>query len=58
MAIETSDADDRFPTTGPDTDSFDRYSHVATDDGHIIYDTECENAWVQADTTLALDEWQ
>jgi hypothetical protein len=55
MAINTGD---RRPTTGPETDSFDRYSHVATDEGHIIYDTEAETAWVQADRTLALEEWR
>ena len=55
MAINTGD---RRPTTGPETASFDRYSHVATDEGHIIYDTEAETAWVQADRTLALEEWR
>jgi len=58
MAIRTSDADDRLPTAGPDTDSYDRYSHVATDDGYIIYDIESADAWVQAKRTLALDEWR
>ena len=58
MAIETSDADDRLPTTGPETDSYDRYSYVATDDGCLIYDTESADAWVQAERTLALDQWR
>jgi len=58
MVIETSDANDRRPTAGPNTDSYDRYSHVTTDDGDIIYDTEAEDAWIQADQSLALDEWR
>ena len=58
MAIETSDRDDRLPTTGPGTGGFDRYSHVTTDDGDIIYDTEMEDAWIQTERALALDEWR
>jgi len=58
MPIRTSDTGDRLPTTGPETDSFDRYSHVQTADSHIIYDTDGEDAWVQADEALALGEWR
>lgn len=58
MAIKTSDGDDRLPTTGPATDSYDRYSHVRTDDGDIIYDTEADDAWLQTANSLALDEWR
>ncbi|MFC6757549.1 MULTISPECIES: DUF7331 family protein [Haloarcula] len=41
-----------------DADSFDRYSHLKTDSSEIIYDTESDNAWVQADSAVLLDEWR
>jgi len=42
----------------PERDSYDRYSHVKTDSGDIIYDTEHEDAWIQASDALRLDDWQ
>ncbi|GGN95915.1 MULTISPECIES: DUF7331 family protein [Haloarcula] len=55
---DTDDADDRYPTTGPDTESYDRYRHVTTGDEAIIYDTETEGAWIQAELSLDLEDWQ
>lgn len=57
MAIKTSNGADRLPTAGPDTDSYDRYSHMTTAEGDIIYDSEADSAWILAENALALDEW-
>jgi len=54
MPPRTSRHDDRHA----ETDSYDRYSHVKTESGDIIYDTECEDAWIQADESAGLDEWR
>lgn len=54
MPTRTRGPDDRHP----ERDSYDRYNHVKTESGDIIYDTEREDAWIQADDSLVLDEWQ
>lgn len=54
MSTRTSEPDE---TQAP-TDSYDRYSHVNTQTGEIIYDTERENAWIQAPSSVRLDEWR
>jgi len=56
MPTRTSDTDDGQASTA--ADSFDRYSHVKTESGEIIYDTERDSAWIQADSALLLDEWR
>jgi len=56
MPTRTSDTDDVHAPA--DRDSFDRYSHVKTETGEIIYDTERDSAWIQADSALRLDEWR
>jgi len=58
MAIKTRDTDDRLPTAGPDTDSYERYSFVTTDEGDIIYETTAEDAWIQAGQSFALGDWR
>ncbi|MFC7028352.1 hypothetical protein ACFQH8_14730 [Halomicroarcula sp. GCM10025710] len=48
MAPKIRDSDDRFPTTGPDSERYDRYRLVTTGtDEVIIYDTESDDAWIQ-----------
>ncbi|MDS0282853.1 DUF7331 family protein [Haloarcula onubensis] len=56
MPSRTSDTDDGGTVADPD--GFDRYSHVRTDSGEIIYDTERDDAWIQADCALRLTEWR
>ena len=56
MPTRTSDTDDGQASTA--AGSFDRYSHVKTESGEIIYDTEHDSAWIQADSALLLDEWR
>jgi hypothetical protein len=58
MPTRTSDPDDRQAAIERGTDSYDRYSHVKTETGEIIYDTECDDAWVQAEAAVRLDEWR
>ncbi|MBX0324691.1 hypothetical protein EGH21_16820 [Halomicroarcula sp. F13] len=61
MATNTSDTDDaadRYPTTGPHTETYDRYRHVTTGAETILYDTETEDAWIQATLSLDLDDWR
>lgn len=54
MSTHPSRPDDALP----ERDSYDRYSHVKTDSGDIIYDTEREDAWIQATDAVLLDDWQ
>ncbi len=56
MPTRTTDTDDGLAPA--DADNFDRYSHVKTDSGEIIYDTERDDAWIQADSALLLDDWR
>jgi len=42
----------------PERDDYDRYSHVKTETVDIIYDTECEDAWIQAAGSVHLEEWR
>jgi len=55
MATRTSDRTDGQPISRPD---YDRYSHVKTEHVDIIYDTESENAWIQATSSVHLEEWR
>ncbi|MFC6863002.1 hypothetical protein ACFQGE_05945 [Halomicroarcula sp. GCM10025817] len=58
MSSRTRDTDDRLPTTGPDSERYDRYRLVTTgNDEAIIYDTECEDAWIQTAIVVNLDDW-
>ena len=57
MVPETSDPDDRRSGPGPATRQFERYSHMQTESGDIIYDTEAADAWLQAERSVPLDEW-
>ena len=58
MVPETSDPDDTQPAADPAARRFERYSHMKTESGDIIYDTEAADGWLQADRSLALDEWE
>ncbi|WP_254271566.1 DUF7331 family protein [Haloarcula marina] len=57
MVSKTHDGDDRLPTTGPDSGRFDSYRSVTTGDSAIIYDTERDDAWIQATHTVSLADW-
>ena len=58
MTITPRGSDDRFPTTGPDLESYNRYRLVSTGtDEAIIYDTEAEDAWIQTSFVVDLDDW-
>jgi hypothetical protein len=59
MPTYTSDSDDRLPPTGPDIERYERYRLVDTlDDEVLIYDPDREDAWIQSDRSLTLDDWQ
>ena len=59
MTTNTNETDDRLPTSGPDTETYDRYKSVATDDGDLmIYDEEIGAAWLQSSTPVTLDDWR
>jgi hypothetical protein len=58
MSPKIRDSDDRFPTTGPDSERYDRYRLVTTGtDEAIIYDTECDDAWIQTELVVDLNDW-
>lgn len=56
MPSSTKTRDDGHAPGEPDR--YDRYSHVNTETGEIIYDTEHDEAWIQADSSLRLEEWR
>ncbi|MFT4922706.1 MAG: hypothetical protein ACI8XM_001924 [Haloarculaceae archaeon] len=57
MSTIAPDSHDRFPTDGPDGQSYERYRfEEANDDEVLIYDTELANAWIQAASAVSLDE--
>ena len=59
MPTNPTEADDRLPTSGPETETYDQYQSVTTDDGDLmIYDTEVGEAWLKSSVTLRLDEWR
>lgn len=59
MATNASDADDRLPTTGPDTEQYSRYRFERTSDGDaLIYDEKESEEWIQAKMSLTLDAWR
>lgn len=50
---------ERFPTTGPQHDPFDRYHFVTTSDGRaLIYDGIYEKQWIEAHEAVSLEEWR
>ncbi|MFB6222151.1 MAG: hypothetical protein ABEH86_00560 [Haloarcula sp.] len=55
MSTNSPDGTDRFPTTGPDTEVYDRFQTVTTAEDVIIYDIECEEAWIQTSNTVCLE---
>jgi len=58
MPTRTNEPDNRQTIGSPNPDAYDRYSHVNTETGEIIYDTERDNAWIQAACSVRLDEWR
>lgn len=59
MSPKTRDSDDRLPTAGPDNGRYGRYRLVTTGtDEAIIYDTECEDAWIQTAFLVSLEDWR
>jgi len=59
MPTNTDDPHDRLLPTGPDVERYERYRIVDTpDDEVLIYDPEREDAWVQSDRSVTLDDWQ
>jgi hypothetical protein len=59
MVTDTRDSGDRLPTTGPETDRYDRYRIETTATGEtLIYDVENEDAWIEGDSVVSLDDWQ
>ena len=58
MDTSTSEPNDGQSISYPERDDYDRYSHVKTETVDIIYDTECENAWIQATDSVLLEEWR
>ena len=59
MVTSAPDTNDRFPTTGPDEQTYDRYRFDTTADGEaLIYDKTTAEAWIQATWCVSLDEWR
>ena len=59
MPTIAPDRNDRFPTTGPDDSSYDRYRFDTTTDGEaLIYDDTVANAWIQSTLCVSLEEWR
>jgi len=58
MSTETSRPNDRQSISPSEPKDYDRYSHVKTETVDIIYDTECDCAWIQATDSVLLEEWR
>lgn len=58
MSATPDDSYDRFPTTGPNAGEYTRFTHIASDEGMIIYDERDEGGWIQAEESLDLDAWR
>lgn len=58
MVTRTNDPNDGRSISYPEQVDYDRYSHVATDAADIIYDTERDSAWIQATSSVRLEEWR
>lgn len=58
MSTRSPDGTDRLPTTGPDTECYDRLQSVTANGDLIVYDTEREEAWIQATSAVDLEEWR
>lgn len=58
MATKPGDSDDSLRVTELD-EKFDRYQHIMTiDDETLIYDTELEEGWIQAQMAMTLVDWR
>jgi hypothetical protein len=52
----TTGTDDRYTTIGPDAASYERYAITETDEvGVVLYDRECEDAWIASDLVFAVE---
>jgi hypothetical protein len=52
----TTGTDDRYTTIGPDAASYERYAITETDEaGVVLYDRECEDAWIGSDLVFAVE---
>lgn len=59
MATTTNETGERLPTTGPEPTLYDQYQSITTGtDDVIVYDTECEAAWIQSNETRDLETWR
>ena len=58
MPENTNHEDDRSPTSGPETERYDRYRSVITDDDEVmIYDVDIGAAWIQSKYAVQLADW-
>lgn len=60
MATESTPTDDTTvrPTTGVDAIDYERYSVVETDDEYIIYDRDCQDAWIQSTVAVSVEAYR
>ncbi len=58
MDTRTSESADGQSISTPEQNDYDRYNHITTDTADIIYDAQCDNAWIQATESVQLEEWQ
>jgi len=58
MSRGTSHQNDGQSISSPEPKDLDRYSHIKTETVDIIYDTECDCAWIQATDSVLLEAWR
>ena len=57
MTSHTTEGDSRPPSVGVDAVELDRYSGIETGNGElIVYDEENEDAWLQSDGWVPVQE--
>jgi len=59
MTTDTREPTDRLPTNGPEEAPYDQYRFVTTANGRgIVYHVDETDQWIEAASTVALEDWR
>ena len=59
MTTDTRDPTERLPTNGPEEEPYEEYRFVTTADGRgIVYHVDETGQWIEAASTVALEDWR
>lgn len=57
MPSESGENHDEHPLNAPVANGRGRYRYVYTEGDTLIYDEDREDAWIQASTSVELEDW-